>query len=174
MCDVPLSCANWDASVELIKLVHHKNELDACEENKKDIDDPLKLKLMKEWDKFHEGLILYVRTCRGAHGIPLAYVVCLEATAMIEDYLAEYASEDEQYICCTKLKGPLYEGDNKVVWELLKRLLMNDNAWTFISKWDVKKDGPWARNKEDGRAAYLALIEQSVQVNREENKARQA
>lgn len=56
----------------------------------------------------------------------------------------------------------------------MKWLLLEGNAWTFISKWDMKKDGPRAKGKEDGCAAYLALVEQSVQVNRKENKAQQA
>ena len=72
---VLLNCNDWDMAVEMPKLVNRKRELDACDKNKSGIDDPTKLKSMKEWDRFHETLISYLRTCCGANGIPLAYIV---------------------------------------------------------------------------------------------------
>lgn len=92
----------------------------------------------------------------------------------IKDFEGDYETEDERYIWCARLEGPESDADNKTVWELMKRLLLNGDAWTFISKWDVKKEGPRAKGKENGREAYLALMEQSVQANRDENKARMA
>ena len=169
MCGVPLDCNNWDMAVEMPKLVNRKRELDACNKNKSEINDPAKLKSMKEWDRFHEALISYLRTRRGANSIPLAYIVRPQATSTLADYQTDYDNKDERYIWCTVLSGPLYKADNKVVWELLKCLLLNGDAWTFISKWDVKKDGLRVKGKENGREAYLVLIQQSVQVNCDEN-----
>ena len=104
MCGIPLLYEQWDPRTALEEMSLCQRESEAADKNKDLIDDPAKLKTMKKFNRFHESLILYLRTKRGANNIPLAYVIWPVTEVTIGDFEAKYDNKDERYICCAKLK----------------------------------------------------------------------
>ena len=94
MCDLPLDCSIWDDDM-LTYVVDWKKELEAAK-IVKDLDDPPKLPSMKKWEKFHEGLLSYLRTKQGSNNIPLVYVVRPDKLSLQAIFDESYENEDER------------------------------------------------------------------------------
>jgi hypothetical protein len=65
---------------------------------------------------------------------------------------AEYGSVTERLIATTALSGPHFELDNQTLYDELKPLVVDGPGWSFVKKYDKKKEG---------RKAVLALRTQA-------------
>jgi hypothetical protein len=112
-----------------------------------EIQKPDKLAELGKWTRFWELLSTYLGRVKGAALIPLTYLV-REHEVMPEIQNADYGSIQEQLIATTALSGPHFELDNQALYDELKPLVVDGPGWSFIKKYDKKKQG---------RKAVLAL-----------------
>jgi hypothetical protein len=84
------------------------------------------------WQVFWQQLTTYCGTICGAMAIPISYVF-REHDVPTEDMIMEvYADSDEELMATVSLAGPDNQHDNKLVWNILARLVGSGNAWPFI------------------------------------------
>jgi hypothetical protein len=75
------------------------------------------------------------------------------------------ASLDQELINTVVLSGTAYQHDNKVLFDMLKDLTLQGNAWEFIAGYNRSKDG---------RAAWLALKAQAEGPQASETRKQKA
>jgi len=117
-----------------------------------EIQKPEKLTDLLKWTKFWELLSTYLGRVKGAALIPLSYLVREheEVTPAIQN--ADYGSVQERLIATTALSGPHFELDNRMLYDEFKALVVDGPGWSFMKKYDKRKDG---------RKAVLALKTQA-------------
>jgi hypothetical protein len=132
------------AIAEAIKMVNIAEE--AQGEKESDVKLPDKFKITSKWIVFSEAVDTYLNRLRGQGRIPLNYV-----TRSIENPEPGtiYQTEQEMMIATTPLTGDQYDLDNERVYGIIKQLILEGPAWSYVT--DVIDR---ARN---GRAAWLAL-----------------
>lgn len=84
------------------------------------------------WQTFWRQLTAYCGTIRGAMGIPISYVFRAHDEPTDEMLIETYADSDEELIATVELTGPDYHHDNKMVWNILTRLVGSGACWPFI------------------------------------------
>jgi hypothetical protein len=84
------------------------------------------------WQTFWRQFTTYCSTIRGAMAIPIAYVFREHDEPTEEMILEVYADSNEELMATVALVGPDYQHDNKLVWNILARLVGAGNAWPFI------------------------------------------
>jgi hypothetical protein len=99
-----------------------------------------------KWKSFKEGMIAYLNALKGKHNIPLAYVIRDDAAPQVN---VPYQSEHHRLIGIAPLNGTEYEEDNGRVFDILKSLLINGLAWTWMQAYNSTRNG---------RQAWLALL----------------
>jgi hypothetical protein len=104
-----------------------------------EIQKPDKLADLGKWTRFYELLSTYLGRVKGAALIPLTYLVCKHEEVMPEIQNAEYSSVQEQLIATMALSGPHFELDNRTLYDKLKPLVIDGPGWSFIKKFDKKK-----------------------------------
>lgn len=138
------------------KFLSRLTELDQCDAAhgvSLDFTDGLpKLKSFASWFDFKELLSTALLKARNTASVPLAYLVRDHTDVTDEIRSAPYPSIDEELISTTVLTGSHFAVDNKRLWDGLKALCLGGSVYHFISKFDRKRDG---------RAAWLALVQQA-------------
>jgi hypothetical protein len=120
-----------------------------------EIQKPDKLADLGKWTRFWELLSTYLGRVKGAALIPLTYLVREhEEVMLVEIQNADYGSIQEQLIATTALSGPHFELDNQMLYNELKPLVIDGPGWSFIKKYDKKKQG---------RNAVLALLKMQAE-----------
>jgi hypothetical protein len=113
-----------------------------------EVRKPDKLTDLGKWTRFYELLSTYLGRVKGAALIPLIYLVREHEEVTPEIQNADYGSVQERLIATTALSGPHFELDNRTLYDELKPLVVDGPGWSFIKKFDKKKQG---------RKALLAL-----------------
>ena len=117
-----------------------------------DITKPSKLSDLVKWVKFWELFTTYLGRVKGAALTPLTYLIRENAEVTPEVMAAEYTSTQERLIATTSHTGAHFDLDNRTLYDEFKPLVVDGPGWSFIKKFDKKKDG---------RGAVLALKAQS-------------
>jgi hypothetical protein len=110
------------------------------------VKPPPEYKTGSKWKPFKEGAIAYFSSVKGAHNIPLAYVI---RETEIPDPNAVYQTEYHQLVSITPLAGIEYEQDNGRIFDLLKSWNLNGPAWTWMRAFN---------HTRNGRASWQALV----------------
>jgi hypothetical protein len=110
------------------------------------VTPPTKYKTGSKWKPFKEGTIAYINSVKGAHNIPLAYVIREQE---IPDPNAVYQTEHQRLISITPLVGIEYEEDNGKVFDFLKSWTFNGLAWTWMRAFNTTRND---------RASWQALV----------------
>jgi len=116
------------------------------EETSAQVKAPAEYKAGSKWKPFKEGAIAYFSSVKGAHNIPLAYVI---QDREIPDPTAVYQTEYHRLISITPLAGIEYEDDNGRVFDFLKSWTLNGPAWTWMRAFN---------HTRNGRASWQALV----------------
>ena len=117
-----------------------------------DITKPTKLTDMVKWTKFWELFTTYLGRVKGAALTPLTYLIRDHGTVTQELLDAAYSTTQERLIATTALSGAHFELDNRTLYDEFKPLVVDGPGWSFIKRFDKKKDG---------RGAVLALKTQA-------------
>ncbi len=107
---------------------------------------PVEYKARSKWKPFKEGAIAYFSSVKGAHNIPLAYIIW---DREIPDPNAVYQTEYHRLISITPLAGIEYEDDNGHVFDFLKSWTLNSPAWTWMRAFN---------HTRNGRASWQVLV----------------
>jgi hypothetical protein len=110
------------------------------------IKAPSELKKDMKWKTFKEGLIAYLNALKGKHNIPLAYVI-REDEALQANQV--FPTKHHRLIAVTPLLGIEFDDDNGRVFDILKSLLVNGPAWTWMRAYN---------NTRNGRQAWISLV----------------
>jgi hypothetical protein len=105
-----------DAAIaEAIKMVNLAEE--APGEKESDVKLPEKFKITNKWIIFSEAVDTYLNRLRGQGRIPLNYVI----------------RSIEMLIATTPLAGDQYDLDNERVYGIIKQLILEGPAWSYIT-----------------------------------------
>jgi hypothetical protein len=118
----------------------------SSKEDDSGIKAPNEFKKNTKWKTFKESLIEYLNALKGKHNIPLAYVIREEENPPANQVLQ---TEHHRLITVTPLLGVEFDEDNGRVFDILKSLLINGPAWTWIRAFN---------NTRNGRQAWISLI----------------
>ena len=121
-------------------------EINQDDETATQVKPPAEYKTGSKWKPFKEGAIAYFSSVKGAHNIPLAYVIREQE---IPDPNAVYQTEYHRLISITPLTGIEYEDDNGRVFDFLKSWTLNGPAWTWMRAFNLTRNG---------RASWQALV----------------
>jgi hypothetical protein len=117
-----------------------------------DITKPAKLTDLVKWIKFWELFTTYLGRVKGAALTPLTYLIRDHEAVTPELIEADYTSVQERLIATTALSGAHFELDNRTLYDEFKPLVVDGAGWSFIKRFDKRKDG---------RGAVLALKSQA-------------
>ena len=117
-----------------------------------DITKPAKLTDLVKWIKFWDLFTTYLGRVKGAALTPLTYLIRDHEAVTADLLAADYASTQERLIATTALSGAHFELDNRTLYDEFKPLVVDGPGWSFIKRFDKKKDG---------RGAVLALKSQA-------------
>jgi hypothetical protein len=93
------------------------------------VKPPPEYKTGSKWKPFKEGAIAYFSSVKGAHNIPLAYII---RETEIPDPNAVFQTKYHRLVSITPLVGIEYEQDNGHVFDFLKSWTLNGPAWTWM------------------------------------------
>ena len=128
--------------------------------------DPGKFKDERKWPEWEPSFINYLSTIPGVSGVPLSYVIRLQATPDANDV---YQSFNEEAIACSPLTGATYQADARKVHQLLKRFLQSESAeqWikSILRKQSGREDMIALRNHYSGEGNTSCRIARSCREN---------
>jgi len=116
------------------------------DESATQVKPPSEYKAGSKWKPFKEGAIAYFSSVKGAHNIPLAYVIREQE---IPDPNVVNQMEYHRLISITPLAGIEYEDDNGRMLDFLKSWTLNGPAWTWMRAFNSTRNG---------RASWQALV----------------
>lgn len=124
------------------------------------VDTPEPMRKMAGWPKFKERFLTYLTQVLGVSATSLKYVVRDDPdssnSALDPD---DYDTHDDYLYVATELSGPHYEADNKQVYLILKRCILDGDAALYIKRFDKKQDGRGAfvelKSRCEGESAEL-------------------
>jgi hypothetical protein len=117
-----------DALAQYLKLLRADEiGVEAKIGQKPEMTDPLKQE--KDWFKFREKLKNYLGQIRGAAKVPLSYVIRDHELVTDAMRAMEYTSHTRKVVALLNLSGEHYKVDNKSVWEIIKRLVIDGFGW---------------------------------------------
>jgi hypothetical protein len=99
-----------------------------------------------KWKAFKEALIAYLSALKGKHNIPLAYVIREDEVPQANQ---AFQTEHHRLKAVTPLMGVEFDEDNGWVFDILKSLLVNGPAWTWMQAYN---------NTRNGRQAWISLV----------------
>ena len=105
-------------------------------------EPPKDFKVLK-WVTWVRKFETYLWQIKGKNKVPLIYVVRKE-----RDPDLPFNSEEERRVYAVNQRGDAFRSDSARVWNELQSIMADTPAWTWISKYEGKKDG---------RAAMKAL-----------------
>jgi ribosomal protein S13 len=110
---------------------------------------PGELKITK-WVSWVLSLKNYLSTIRGASQVPLSYVLRDISESKKGPYL-DSQNHTTRLVKEAVLKGPVFQADNRVVFQIIKACTLSTPSWDWIRSFNAK---------EDGRAAFAKLSKQ--------------
>ncbi|MGH7974125.1 MAG: hypothetical protein ACREBR_01265 [bacterium] len=119
--------------------------IESNEKMKSVLSVPDKFKIDGNWEIFKESVITYFGQLKGGGRIPLKYVIRDSDNG---DREMNYATDMERLICTVPLEGELFTRDNRVVYGIIKSLVLEGPGWNWIIHLD---------REENGRAAWKAI-----------------
>lgn len=105
-------------------------------------EPPKDFKVLK-WVSWAKKFETYLWQIKGKNQVPLVYVIRKN-----RDLNLPFNSEDERKVYAVNQVGTAFKIDNTRVWNELQTIMADTPAWTWISKFEGRKDG---------RAAMTAL-----------------
>jgi len=105
-------------------------------------DAPKDFKVLK-WVSWARKFETYLWQIVGKNKVPLIYVIRRD-----RDPNLPYNSEEERKVYAVAQRGDAFRFDNARVWNELQAIMADTPAWTWISKYE---------NRKDGRGAMKAL-----------------
>ena len=126
-------CNALDTALDRARV--RKIELDQCDTVSK-AADPGKFKDERKWPEW--AFTNYLSTIPGVNGVPLSYVLRMEATP---DPNEIYQSFNEQAIACCPLTGASFQADARKVHQLLKSFLQSESGEQWIKSISRKQNG---------------------------------
>ena len=129
---------------EAIKMVNIAEQPES--EKESDVKMPDKFKLTSKWIVFSEAVDTYLNRLKGQGRVPLNYVIRTVETPVVGTV---YNTEQELIVATTPLVGDQYDLDNERVYGVIKQLVLEGPAWSYITA-DIDR-------AKDGRGAWLAL-----------------
>ncbi len=106
-----------------------------------------------------EFLTTYLGQIKGAALTPLTYLISDHDAVTPELLAADYASTQERLFATTSLSGAHVELDNRTLYDEFKPLVVDGPGWSFIKRFDKKKDGQGAvlalKAQAEGTSAKL-------------------
>ena len=94
-----------------------------------------------KWRAFGEGFVGHLEVARGVMNIPLVYVVRETEVPTDEQRAADYHTTDAKLVALVTLSGDEYKQDSARVWDLLRPLVYGTSAWSYVKRYDRRKDG---------------------------------
>lgn len=95
---------------------------------------------------YEEVMDTYLNTQMGCSGIPLNYIICKEDEP---DEDVEYDNDAEMAAAIAPLEGQAFEVDNRRVYAIIKSLIIEGPAWSYIM--------PAVDRAKNGRRAWKLL-----------------
>lgn len=118
------------------------------EEEDNDVDLPDKLVKVDNIRQVLENIDHYLRTKRGVHGSPLAYITRPLEGLPANDPGFATPSIDEELIDRTEHAGDTFTTDNAAVWSVIRHVTHDGPGWNWVSS---------HARRLNGRNAYFAL-----------------
>lgn len=116
------------AIAEAIKMVNYAEE--PTVEKESDVKMPEKFKISSKWIVFSETVDTCLNRWRGQGRIPLNYIIRnVEAPTPG----TQYQTEQEMLIATAPLNGDQYDLDNERVYSIIKQLILEGPAWSYIT-----------------------------------------
>ncbi len=145
--NLPLNAALFTLALAQTEAMKMVSALEETAEKEPDVKMPDKFKLTSKWIVFSEALTTYLNRLKGTGSkIPLNYVIRDNEVPIPN---AAYTTDNEALIQNAALNGMQYDRDNERVYGILKQLILEGPAWSFIT--------PAIDRTANGRAAWLAL-----------------
>jgi hypothetical protein len=130
------------AIAESIRMVNQSEEVTT----EMEVKMPEKFKLSTKWIVFSESVDTYLNRLKGQGRIPLNYIIRTVETPE-EDEI--FTTEQELMVATAPLEGDQFDVDNERVYGVIKQLILEGPAWSYITD-NINRT-------KDGRAAWLAL-----------------
>lgn len=112
---------------------------------------PAKLVTFRGWPKFKDMFETYLGQIRGVSHCSLLYVIREEEAVGQDELVAEYETREDRCVRCTihyragagggRMRTSWYEADNRRVWDELKGLTRDGEAWPFMQQFNSSRDG---------------------------------
>ena len=152
-----------------LKLIHQRETTIHTAQN--DYTKPEKFKGSSMAYMFIDEIKAYLAKTHGECGVPMSYLVHDdEALPNGANPSNEYPSVEAKMIHHAPLTGPVYEMDNTTLWQLLRELIYDTDAWPWIAAF---------KGTMNGHAAfiafcehYLGCTESNAQIAKAENNIR--
>ena len=110
-------------------------------------------------------LVLWWRRVATGAACALVYLIRDHDETTVDHVQADYDQVDNRLIACLEFKGEEYKKDNRKLYQLLKPKVIDGDLWSFIQAFD---------DRQDGRAAYKALLAQAEGPAAKKERVRQA
>ena len=145
--NLPINPALFTVAVAYEKAMQMVAMLEESMEKEPDVKMPDKFKLTSMWIIFSEAFGTYLNRLKGTTSkISLNYII---RDTEIPNPGAVYLTENETLVQNASLVGPNFDKDNSRVYGILKQLILEGPAWSFIT--------PQIDRAAHGRLAWLAL-----------------
>jgi hypothetical protein len=103
----------------------------------------------KDTVKIMDSIKLYLRSYLGKKKVPLAYIVGQDAGVVpsVDNPPGNYSAVEEEMVSRaphTDAQGNVeatFAANNRKVWEILKGICLDTNAWTWIKSFNRSKNG---------------------------------
>ena len=100
------------------------------------VPEPPKDFKVLNWVSWSRKFDTYLWQIKGKNKIPLIYVVRKD-----RDPNLPFESEEERQIYAVNQRGDAFRSDNAQVWNILQTVMSDTPGWTWISKYEGRKDG---------------------------------
>jgi hypothetical protein len=129
---------HWNETME--------NELESAKVSTDLVKVPEAFKKDTKWHPWKESVTTYLPSKIGQASLPLAYIIRKYDNPLPN---VQYATTHDQLIACAILRGPEYNANNGIVFDLLQSLTLAGPAWAWINSYE---------RVCDGRNAWKALL----------------
>jgi hypothetical protein len=118
-----------------------RTEQEATKVSVEIIKTPEAFKKDTKWRPWKESVVTYLHSKKGHASLPLAYII-----REFDDPLPNvpHATTHDQLVASVILRGPEYNANNRIVFDLLQSLTLSGQAWSWINNFEKVRDGQGA------------------------------
>jgi len=120
--------------------------VDVATKDKDGVKMPEKFTHKTSFRVYEEVMDTYLNTLLGCSGIPLNYILCKEDEPHDEE---DYDNDAERAVAIAPLEGQAFEVDNRRVYAIIKSLVIEGPAWSYIT--------PAVDRAKNGRRAWSLM-----------------